>query len=183
MWVREMEELEWGKIEIESPEVKTDVTLQIHQARDEDVFKDVIRIPKNVIIKHNLQQYKHNIVKLGLNNKHKSVWLRTLSPKDLERFRANQQKKISPRDKERFKEHYKGGVVRNTDSWILLDENLRDFFDVKLYDICNFRITKASQLNRIGFYAKHSDPIIRYSFRLAFLSVIISIIALIISFF
>lgn len=182
MWVREMVELEWGKME-ESSEKKKDKPLQVHQARESDIFQDAIRIHKNEIIKRNLQRYKHNVLILVLNNKRKSVWLRTLEPKDLERFRESQQKKISPRDKARFKDYYKGGAIRNPDCWILMDESLRDFFGIELYNMCDFKFINAGLLDRISFYAKHSDPLVRYSFWLAFLSVVISIIALMLGLF
>lgn len=168
-----------------------DKTLQIHQPRESDVFKDIIRLHEIVI--KNLGLNAYDIVELNLNGIKKCSWLRTIELKDKKRFIKFQQRKLNIWDKIGFKEEIKETStsgkpsIINPKFWILMDDKTRDYFEVKLYEKHNFQIKNAKFWSKINFYGSHSDPAIRYSFWLAlmmgWLSITISIIAVILSLF
>ena len=155
------------------------VELEIHQSKETDAFKDIIKVHEkiltNTILNPNQKKYGIVVLKYGTENveklKKKSVWLRTIDTYDEIRI-----KKFA-------KENNK--IISSPESWILIDDAIRFYFNIQLFDKKNFYLEeiKVWQIfHKLNLNAEHSDPLIRHTFWmtliLGWLSVTISIIAI-----
>ena len=150
--------------------------LQVHQSREEDVFYNIIRVDKN-IIGDPPKLKKHSVVCVKAKGKIKFLWLRTIESSDIERINKEYNKHECEK---KF-----GEKLSNPKTWILIDENTRDYFGFEDFKKCefyskNFNIKNANIIGKLKYCKNHSNPIIKYPFLIAsFLSIISVVLGLI----
>ena len=146
---------------------KQDKELKIHQSREDDVFFGLVRVHEDIIDYFGLK--KHSVVKVDIYNDDckkyitRYLWLRTIEDKDIKQIKRNE------------------NSIRDKKKWILIDENTREIFKLKKFnpneiERKNFNFDNSHFWGKFFYCKNHSNPIIRYPFKIAVYIACISLI-------
>ena len=122
------------------------ISLEIHQARREDSFQNIIRLHEDKINELGLQ--KHGIIRIRRTDNKKRIygWLRTIESEDIERINEHKKEKTE---------------------WILMDESIRGRLCTSHHESLNFDIKEANKAEYINYYGEHSNPAVKIGFWMA----------------